>query len=87
MACASRFQVANAVQNSPVIAEECESDIKRFRVLLFSSHDYLALSRFLAFNQLAPDLTVSNKRNDAAASIWINMVPTHGCSLSRHHLK
>ena len=73
MACASRFQVANAVQNSPVTAEECESDIKRFRVLLFSSHDYLALSRFLAFNQLAPDLTVSNKRNDVAASIWINM--------------
>src|ERR1700722_5813377 len=56
-------------------------------VLLFSSHDYLALSRFLAFNQLAPDLTVSNKCNDVAASIWINMVPTHGYSFSRRHLK
>ena len=63
--------MANAVQNSPVTAEECESDIKRFRVLLLSSHDYPypALAMFLAFNQLAPDLTVSNKRSDVVASI------------------
>ena len=83
--------VANAVQkvaqNSPVTAGECESDIKRFRVLLFSSRDYLASSRPLAFNQPAPDPTAPKKRSDVAASIWINKVPAHGYNFSRRHLK